>query len=368
MLPRPGAILKGAMILRKLKNVIAIALMTALLLLPVRAAETQVPTEPPVISAVQPMEVLPGNWSPLSEDTPEKVFLRDLTTAAMYRFDGDGALESDLAAAPVDVTAEYVGTYGVPSFAARGYAFRIDLNEAACWEDGTPITAEDFLFSLERLMEKGRDYSWIANVTAYQSGQEKVTDNVISLRDAGFSGVEAAKEAGYTLFYVDIEHFWGLDAGWRAIDDRHRIRDYAVPSGLNEQYVTATYLYENYLKDGAVNDHFQQEFVGISAEPEIKYTFSDIGFLITGELQLTVVLEEPMTASALALELSDFFLFRESMWSDRYGTAPEDYCGYGPWSILTSGAEEIILERNPNWWGEAAGGDFDRILCRKIGP
>lgn len=371
MLLKPDAILKGVTAMGKLKNLLALGLMTALLFLPVRATETQVTaeaaTEPPVISAVQPMDVLPGNWNPLTEDTTEKVFLRDLTTAAMYRFSTEGELGSDLAEAPVDVTAEYAGTYGVPAFGARGYAYRIRINEAACWEDGTPITAEDFLFSLERLMEGGRDFGWIANVNAYLSGQEKLTENVISLQDAGFDSVTAAQEAGYSLFYVDTANFWGLDAGWLPIDSRHRIRDYAIPSGLNEQYVTAAYLYENYLCDGAVNDHFQREFVGISGEPEIQYTFSDIGFLVTGELELTLVLEKPMTGTALAAQLQDFFLFRESLWSDRYGTTPEDYCGYGPWMITSSGPEEIALVRNPNWWGKTAAGDFDRLLCRKIG-
>ncbi len=55
---------------------------------------------------------------------------------------------------PVDITSQYAGnpTYNVPADAKEGYAFSIKLNEKAKWEDGTPITADDYIYSYKELL------------------------------------------------------------------------------------------------------------------------------------------------------------------------------------------------------------------------
>lgn len=344
------------------KKTLSVVLLAALLLpvTGVRATETQ------PLTAVREMEILPGNWNPLSQDTPEKEFIRDLTSAKLYRLSGDGsAVLPELAAAlPRDVTAEYAGTYGISANARRGYAFRIDLNEKACWEDGKAITAEDLLFSLGLLQEEPF-FASLANARSYLAGREKRTENVISLDAAGFATVREAKDAGYTEFYVDLGSFWGLEAGWKSVSDQTQIRDYAMPGGLNEYFVTPAYIYSQYLADGKSFARYQSEFVGVTADLNDRLTFEDVGFFATGERQITLILTEPTTVTALALKLEVLHLFREELWDDTYGTSPETYSACGPYRIVSAGIEEILLERNPNWWGEE--GEYDRILCRRPG-
>lgn len=347
---------------RSRKSLLALAF-AMLLAFSVSATETAAPTEPAVIHY---MDTLPGNFSPLSERTAEKAFILDLTTDSLYKLSADGStlIPSMAAAMPVDVTAEYAGgIYGVPADAVRGYAFRIDLDPAACWEDGTPITADDYLFTVEQRLEE--DFLYLANAADFLAGRERLSENIISLEDCGYTSVAEAQAAGVTAFYVDMTHFWGLDSGWQPLESRTRYRDYAMPSGMNECFVTPAYLYRNYLADDAGQAYYQSEFVGISAEMENRLTFADVGILKTGDDQLTLILEAPTTATALALKLENLYLFRQEFWGDDYGTTPEQYCSYGPYRLVSASYEQIVLERNEYWHGDADRYPADTVLCKR---
>lgn len=333
--------------MRKSRKILLALAVMLLLTFSVSATEPDAPTEPE--ASIHYMDTLPGDFSPLSQRTAEKEFLLALTTDKLYRLSADGSTvtPSMAAAMPEDVTAEYAGAWGIPADAARGYAFRIDLNPAVCWADGTPITADDYLYSFGLLRDAGY-FDFLAH-------SEFQAESVISLAEAGFSSVADAQAAGYTALYVDTANFWGLDGGWKSVDDRTRLRDYAMPSGLNEYFVTPAYLYQVYLADGADYAYLQSEFVGISAEPETDT--AQVGFLKTGEHQITLILDAPATATALALQLDEFWLFREGA----------EGCSYGPYEITSADAGLIVLERSGNWWGDAAGLP-DTIHClREIG-
>lgn len=321
---------------------------------------TTLPAEPPVLTAVRHMDTLPGNWSIESAQTPEKEFLRGLTTTPLYRVE-DGKVVPDFGAMPEDVTAEFLGTWGVPFDAERGYAFRIRLDDNVFWEDGSPVTAEDVVFAVQTLFD---EYRWLAGAEEFAAGWERETENVISLEEAGFDSVAAAREAGFNRFYVDMAQFWGLEAGWGSSADRTRVQDYAMPAGLAEMYVTSGYLYSRYLADGMEYDHLQAEFVGISAEPENRMTMEDVGILANGERELVIITAQPMTVQTVALKLSGLCLFRQELYGEDYGTTPETYCSYGPYRIVFVSAEEIALERNEYWARGTDDYPAERIECR----
>lgn len=344
------------------RRIVILALAAALLLTgcALSAEPTQPPAEPtlpPEIVAVCELAVLPESWDALAEQTAETEFLRSLTGGKLYAVATDGSeiVPHMAAALPVDVTAEYAGQYGLPADAARGYAFRIDLNEAACWEDGTPITADDYLNSVETLLAdetQAVKILFLANAQELLSGKELPAEEVVSLQDAGFGSVAAAKEAGATEFYLNMEVFWGLGDGWQSVTDRTRFRDHAMPSGLKEQFVSAAYLYDTYLAEGAAYSYLQTEFVGISADLENKVTFADVGIRKTGEYQLTLMLAQPHTAEALALKLADFPLV----------TGGGRSCG--PYRLVSADSTLIQLERNENWWGDGTQYEADILKIR----
>lgn len=214
--------------------------------------------------------------------------LPNATIPPLYEVTENGFV-SGAAQLPEDVTAAYRGSYGIPADAERGYAFRVTLS--------SPVTARE-------LSESLADALWIAGIAEYAQGRERVSEDIVSLEEAGFSSVSEAERGGYHRFYVNLEDFWGLDAGWQPTTDRTRFLDYAMPSGLPEMYVTAGYIYQTYLADGGEFDYLQAQFVGVAAEMLIPTEPEDVGILITGEQELVVIAAEPTTSGMVAYRLS----------------------------------------------------------------
>ena len=302
------------------------------------------------VRAIREMETLPRSWSH-SENSSEAAFIRNLTGGGMK-------ISFDLVTDFQDVTAEYAGNdlYGVPEHVTRGYAYRITLNEKACWDDETPITADSWLESGKKLLESGnQDLLILANAKAYQDGTPRT--QVISLGEAGYENVTAAQEAGITEFFVDVEHYWGLSHGWSSIEDITRYRDLAITQGCKEMYVSPAWLYNQYLAEEMPYAYFQSEFVGVAGEGE-SFTWEDVGLVKTGDYELTLILQQPVAPSYLEAKLEGFTLIRDKR---SYKTA-ETGASYGPYRVAEVTLDGILLERNPAWWGEP--GQYDQILCR----
>lgn len=357
-----------------IRKTLSILLPVLLLVQPVLAQEeTAAAAQPDIVTALYPMDALPASWNPLSTQTAEAQCLWDLTSASLYEADASGQFQPVLAQSlPEDITADFAGDplYGIPAGITRGYAFRICLNQAARWDDGTRITSDDYIFSILHLLQQedtAQNWTFLANADRILSGKPLPTDAIVSLRDAGFSSVQQAWQAGYTELYVDTSSFWGLNSGWKSISDRTRERDYAMPGGLDEAFVTPAYLYSRYLMDGAESSHFQSDFVGICQEYGEPLTIEHLGILKVSSYAFVLLAQSPITVSSLILELNDLLLLCEDCFNGSYGTATGTYCSSGPWCIRSADAAQILLEPNPYWCGEADSRGYNRILCAAAG-
>lgn len=342
------------------KMMIPALLLVICLILPMAAMATEPDGE--VRWAVTEMGEIPGSWSPLEERTEEIRQLLYLTSDRLYNLSLDGqVLEPSLAVAmPEDVTELYAGTFGIPGDARRGYAFAIDLKLDARWEDGEPITADDWIFTLRRMIELrclGLD---LARLQDYYDGLEKPGEHIVSLTEAGFDCVEDAEDAGRRFFYLDVGGFWGLDESWRPITDRTRLKDAAIPSGVTEMYVSPSYLYRMYLATGASQSVFQPAFIGVSLEPQY-VTEADVGIVREDSHRLVLLFREPTASGALAMKLAEIYPLREDLFGDDYATSEATYSACGPYRIVASSAEELILEPNPHWFGRTQAPEADRI-------
>lgn len=327
---------------------------TALLLVQPVHAETEAPTEKPpeILTAVYEVDTLPT----VPDHAVAPHWLLELVTAPLYTMTDDDFEPILAASTPEDVTADYAGTYGIPANAQRGYAFRILLQDSASWEDGSPITAADYRAAILALFsqdDKAGDWSFLANGEAIRTGKARPGSDVISLRQAGYSGISEAWSAGYRDFFLDTEGFWGLATGWRPISDRTQLRDHAMPARLDEAFVSAAYLYNNYLMNDASGSYYQTDFIGISPTAGDVPSINDLGVLAISSQELVLIMEEPATASMVMERLESLVLPGEA--------------SYGPYRIAAFSPDEIILEPNPHWCGSPAPRGYDRILCREIG-
>lgn len=346
--------------MKKMKRFLIFALvLISLAAIPVLASELA-----PIYEGRVTLDQLPENWNPMSDLDPAGETVLRLTAESLYTVTSAGEiLPSQAAQLPVDVTAEYAGSYGIPRRAVRGYAFAIDIREGASWEDGKAVNAADWYFTVEKWLEAERFPLEIANYQAFLRGDTKPSQEIVSLKEAGFASVQEAEAAGYTDFYVDITHFWGLDAGWLRVTDSTRLQDEAIPSGAEEMYLTAEYIYRNYLSDAGSQKNFQSEFVGIPVTEGEKLTVMDVGVLAEGN-RITLILSEPTTSGSVAAALAEMIPLRPSSYDEAYGTV-DHYTACGSYRIVSADQNEIVLEPNPHWAGEAP--EFQIVRIRNRG-
>lgn len=351
------------------KNILPVLLLILAFLLPlgVSAAEST----PPIsrTEAFHHISAIPGCWNPTTgELSAEAELILNLTADSLYCLSADGStLTPSLAAEmPRDVTAEYAGTYGIPRNSVRGYAFRISISPDARWESGDPVTAADFLMTVHGRIDARNLGIGLAGLTDWYEGREVPSGPVISLAEAGFSSRKEAEEQGHTAFFVDTSRFWGLDSGWVSIQDRTRLKDTAIPSGVTEMYVSGAYLYSRYLADDTLLSRYQSRFLGICTQ-RTDAGREDIGILAPDGNTLVLILEQPATAEALALKLTDLIPVPENRYADNYATSAATYTACGPYRIreVKDGVMELVP--NPHYGGKKTVFQADLIRLTEIG-
>lgn len=104
---------------------------------------------------------MPGQWCTIvSSDSVDNDMESYMTSAFYefnYKFDADGKIvpgaytvEYSAATKLEDVTAKYAGKYGLAADAEKGQAFAMTLRNDLKWDDGTPIKAADFVYTMSQ--------------------------------------------------------------------------------------------------------------------------------------------------------------------------------------------------------------------------
>ncbi len=103
---------------------------------------------------------LPTNWNVHDYETNSATYVLDYTSDALYTVDYNedytayDIVPSMASGDPVDVTATYAGTYGIPAdaVAGDGWAYSIPLKSNLKFDDGTSINANSFVTSVKNLL------------------------------------------------------------------------------------------------------------------------------------------------------------------------------------------------------------------------
>ena len=160
-------------------------------------------------------------WSTHTWETNEDSAILDYITSGFYTFNlnstADGwSVSCEMAAElPVDVTADYVGQFGIEA-GETGRAWKIALNQLACWEDGTPINADSYIYSYKELLDpamKNRradslyagDFVIVGAKNYFYQGQSAYNPIASSVADFVAAGGNEAE------LYVDMS-FWGVSS------------------------------------------------------------------------------------------------------------------------------------------------------------
>lgn len=303
-----------------------------------------------------------------------------------------------------DVTKEYVGKYGVKS-SDSAKAFRIYLNPNATWETGEKITAEDYIYSTQQLLNPlmfnrrsdsayGGDFS-IYGAKKYLYSQE---EQIFSPVAGKYTSIEEAIADGKKV-YLDAATFWGatnvaeiegsIDGQWVPWDNETKLDD-GTPAAeqLSTKEVVTQYL--SYL---LTDDNYKPYLAFVEENKDAGYSWDNVGFKAgkdegSGLEYLDIIIEN-------TLRSPDFFVpyYNSSTWlvkKDLYekckvynyndgtkstgslsaGKTLDDvevitsvYCstidtstGYGPYKIVSYQLDkEIKFERNANYYGYSDG-------------
>lgn len=162
---------------------------------------------------------LPGQWCTIvSSDSVDNDMESYMTSAFYefnYKFDADGKIvpgaytvEYSAATKLEDVTKKYAGQYGLAADAEKGQAFAMTLRNDLKWDDGTPIKAADFVYTMSQqlspkyLFKTASNYYSgnyvIHNAQNYvKQGQKGWFDN--GSMNLGYSDLALGADGKYTL-------------------------------------------------------------------------------------------------------------------------------------------------------------------------
>ncbi len=343
----------------------------------------------------------PTNWSPFQNQTnTDNTAVLDWISTSFYTFDyneeGDSYQLKPLAAVgePEDVTADYVGEeWNIPEFVAdadgnpteektSARAWKITLRDDLKWEDGTPITANDYVDSWRLLLDSKAQnhradgmYTGNMVVTNAELFAKQGTTADTSVRSyMELLGVETIEELieqiGEEKGYLDWEYSFGDTYDFEA-----KAWTGAAEGGIVETPLTFKELYEFYTV-GAGGEYItwadeagKKEYALDELYAKYQYPEMDpekLGVKALSDTELVVILEKPLSGFYLLYSFtSDYLVNKElyekcgkeedGVYTNNYGTSLETTMSYGPYKLVEFQPDkQIVLVKNENWFGYEA--------------
>ena len=363
----------------------------------------------------------PTNWSLHDNQTQTDSELMQYLEAGFYSFDFnedmDGYQMVPLVATgdPEDVTAEYKDQYGLDG--DESLAWKITLRDDLKWDDGTPITASDFVTSAELLLNPKAqhhraDMLYSGNLVLKNAknflyaGQHAYADPLISseMGDDEYIDPSAFEKNENGVYVVDGHDLavslndcatWGSDG----LSDYYALDDYKSAFMKDDVDLYETVLAANADDDGYVpvtdevvaalqhivavlhgctdvEDYAAQagdyaykeweEMVYQGTEyPEM--SIDEVGILAPSDNELVLILEKPLKGFYLKYALTDSWLVKEDLYkscesesngvyNNTYGTSAETTASFGPYKLTSYQADkEYVLDKNEYYFGNVDG-------------
>ncbi len=349
------------------------------------------------------------NWNPHTYQTSDDAYLADFIRSGLYTFifnDELNAIEGkdnyagyviipEMAASePVDVTEQVKAEhpeFNIPESATSGYAYTIDLNPACVWEDGTPINADSYVYSMQQLLDSSKlnyrasDYysgNFVIAGAENYANSGNTTKTAISVdgdaKTYEFSTLVKNADGQYTtpdgaLVFFGLTTGYGWMGGY-SLDDYSGYIAEDVWTALNEAADedgfapvtddTIATLYQFTGSDIWGNESQDELVYYMSYDVTYDtYDYSTVGLYKSGDYQITLVLAQALSGFNLLYNLSGNWLVNQELYdacakydgdvySTTYNTSVETTKSYGPYKLVSFQKDKALrLEKNENWWG-----------------
>lgn len=357
---------------------------------------------------------LPGQWCTiLSSDVVNNDMEAYFTSSFYefnYKFDADGKIvpgaftvEYSAATKLEDVTKKYAGKYGLAADAEKGQAFAMTLRNDLKWDDGTPIKAADFVYSMSQqlspnyLFDTASNYysgnyvihnaqnyvkqgqsGWFDARNTYGTYDESLDSKLYFVIGAGSTNTNYGKAEAY---YFSA---WGLPAG----TDAKTAATYIVQNGANTTVeailalegktlaeikadATMKATWEAVLKFWQTLPNEELDFF-VTQYTYPKMDFSEVGYFVgDNEYELVMVIDgtlKPLDEEGnLAYEAGYYFsnwpLVKKDLWekcedttktpyANSYCTTLEKSASWGPYKLTNYQTDKTYtVSRNDKWFG-----------------
>ncbi len=373
------------------------------------------------------------NWNPHQWETNDDSYVLGYLNTALYDFvlnedaSGYSIIPEAAAEMPVDVTADYVGQYGIVE-GETAKAWKIALNPDVAWSDGTPINADTYVYSMQQLLDPlalnrradsfyAGDFE-VVNAKGYlYSGKTTYEDNSaagkFTMADIvkGDDGVYTTADG--TTIYITVttasswcggnsladyynaygEAYFGVDT-WDALNALADARGY-IPVTDESLDLLAGVTTTNSAW-GETRDDMHNYMVYEVTYPVVSW--DEVGLFKTGDYEIVIVLAKPVAEAEFYMpyNLSSTWLVKEDVyeanktWFDAAGNIVEagspdaasvtnTYCTsvetsacFGPYDLtFYQEDKQLTFTRNENWFGYSDGkhvGQYqtDSISCQVI--
>ena len=358
---------------------------------------------------------LANNWNPHTWETnaddailtsylssPFVTMQAEDTEEGVYQWVYEMATEiNDVTADHQDDLTKYNVTLPADTDASEvteGYVFEIKLNPDAKWEDGTPINADSYIYSMQQLLNPDmRNYRanlYYAGESAiaggngyYYSGSDAFTENAgaytmadLTVNEDGqyvtAEGYKMYLAVGYALDtqlggnslqdYVEAygDAYFGMDT-WEelvALCDENGL----VPL-TDDNYALFAPVTTTVADWGETEDDLPMYFIYTVPMPEVG--FDTVGLYKVDDYTLIYVMQTQIDYYYALTSFTSTWLVYEDLYeagkdttgtlvTTDYGTSVETTMSYGPYKLESYQEEkQMVLVQNENWYGWEQGED-----------
>ena len=359
--------------------------------LPPSPSAAPTPSPPPTYTLHEALEVMPESLCSFRYSEQQRGYTTAYTEMPLVDGGYDEAsdcfrfyfeLASELS--EVDVTPASATDLGIAE-GEEGRVWKIRLNPAALWANGSPIHASDYLYSVQKCLEAGTDYpraaGFLEGAAALRGAADFHDSGVSVLREnAAVDGTlhspvaewvpgedgQYRTKSGEALYFSLTEpmEYWAMGYSLSDYNGFGYLEDelYSALSALADETgkipVTAESRGLLYRFTGSKTWGYEPESAlayysfYVQSKPEVLP--DSIGLFAEDDYTLIYITEAPCTRFELMTALSVPFLVYPPLYEaapELYGSDAEHYMSYGPYLPAELSEDCIRFRQNESWYG-----------------
>lgn len=339
---------------------------------------------------------MPGQWCTIVSSDSVNNDMESYMTSAFYefnyKFDADGKIvpgaytvEYSAATKLEDVTKKYAGKYGLAADAEKGQAFAMTLRNDLKWNDGTPIKAADFVYTMTQQLSPKYLFDTASN---YYSGNYVIhnAENYVKQGQKGmFPAYSVMKEYNVADDAKLIYSTTNSRVAEKGFTPEVIVEEFGI-EGMTVEKINALNgkSLADIKKDATLNETWEALLGAWKTDPneeldffETEYEFpamdfSEVGYFVgDNEYELVMVIDgtlKPLDEEGnLTYEAGYYFsgwpLVKKDLWekcedttktpyANSYCTSLEKSASWGPYKLTNYQDDKTYtVSRNDKWFG-----------------